>query len=85
MDLTLDNIKFLAQLVVDLKLDSLKLGDLELHKTKHEQPKLDIKSNNDTVSNQELDEILFHSTSAPSLTLEDLEAMSITPIKKARK
>ncbi len=84
MELTLELVQALSKLVVDHKLDRLKLGDLEITKTKHESVKLDDKSNNNSVSNEELDDILFHSTSAPTLSLEQLAALTVTPIKKPK-
>jgi len=84
MELTLELIQALSKLVVDHKLDRLKCGELEITKTKHEAPKLDVQSNNNPTSIAELDDILFHSTSAPPLSLEQLEALTITPIKKSK-
>ena len=66
MELTLEIIKELAQLLDLHKLDKIKLGDLELVKTKHESLKT---SNSNSVIgiNRELDdeELLFYSSSAP--------------------
>lgn len=84
MELTLELVQALSKLVVDLKLDRLKLGELEIIKTKHESPKLEDKSNNNIASSEELDDLLFHSTSAPALSLEQLAALTITPIKQPK-
>lgn len=84
MELTLELVQALSRLVVEHKLDSLKLGELEIRKSKHEAAKLEVQSNNNPTSIEELDDILFHSTSAPPLSLEQLEALTITPIKKPK-
>ena len=67
--------------MVDNQLDTLKVDDVILTKTKHQAPKLENKSNNEKVSDEELDDILFHSTSAPQLTLSQMEEITVTPIK----
>ena len=84
MELTLELIQALAKLVVDQKLDRLKCGELEIIKTKHESVRLEEKPNNNSTSVEELDDILFHSTSAPPLSLEQLAALTVTPIKKPK-
>ncbi len=66
---------------MELKLDSLKLGELTIIKTKHEAPKLENKQNNNPVSSEDLDELLFHSTSAPAMNLEDLASITTTKLK----
>ncbi len=85
MELDLETIKALAKLAVDLKLDRLKLGDFEIIKTKHESPKLEAKDITNIASSQDLDDVLFHSTSAPAMTLEQLAALSVTPLKRHKK
>lgn len=79
MELTLELIQALAKLVVDHKLDKLKLDALEITKTKHEvshEPMV-----NNLASKQQFtdEELLFWSSSAPALTPEQVEALSVNP------
>ena len=72
------DIKELVKLLVENKLDRLKIGDIEICKSRHDQPKVEIKSNN-PISNQVVtdpDELLYWSTSSPVITKEDLEELS---------
>ena len=54
MDLTLQNIEALIKLVSEHKLDSLKLGDLEIHKTLHEVKEDKMLPSPTRMSNEEL-------------------------------
>lgn len=63
MDITVEVIKELASILTTHKLDRLKLGDLELSKTRHEVAR----EGNSVNQIPSEDEILFWSTSAPPL------------------
>lgn len=68
MELTLDLIKDLTALLVEHKLDKLKVGDFEICKSRHENTKtaeIPTKLTNSLPLLDE-DELLFHSTSSPS-------------------
>lgn len=82
---TIKFIKELVKLVVDNKLDNFKLDNIEISKSKHDltpPAKLD-KTNKQPLSKEYDDEeILFYSTSAPALTLEQIEELSVTNFKK---
>lgn len=71
MDITLENIEKLAQIMEKYKLDKIKVGDLELDKTRHESFKSEKKSTNNNVLLSD-EELLYWSTSAPSIN-EDTE------------
>ncbi len=84
MELTLELVQALANVLTSHKLDRLEFNGLVLVKSKHETPKLEEKPNNNLASHEELDDILFHSTSAPPLSLEQLASLTVTPIKKPK-
>ena len=69
-------IEQLVKLMVDNKIDSLILpGHLEIIKSRHEVQKPDNKQiNNQALLNE--DELLFYSTSSPSLSMKDLEELA---------
>ena len=83
MDIDLTTIKELAKLVVEHKLDLLQLGSLTIEKKKHESAKFESQATQ-TALNEDLEDMLFHSTSAPSLSLEQMASMTVTPLKKAK-
>lgn len=84
MELTLEMIQALSKLVVDHKLDSLKLGELEIVKSKHEGIKNEPRSSANLASMSE-EELLFYSTSAPALTIEEVEALAVNPPPRKKK
>lgn len=78
MELTLELIQALSKLVVDHKLDRLKLGDLEILKTKHEVAKSD-RPAVPNLASMSGEELLFYSTTAPALTVEEVEQLAVNP------
>ncbi len=84
MEMTLELVQQLAKVLTTHKLDRLELGELVLVKTKHEAARAESLPNNITASNQDIEDILFHSTSAPELTLEQLSSLTVTPLKRPR-
>lgn len=73
MELDLDTIKQLVILLTEHKLDKLKIGELEICKTRHENVKVTDNSKNLTnnpILNE--DELLFYSTSAPNRPSEQI-------------
>ncbi len=78
MELTLEIIQALSKMVVDHKLDRIKVGELEILKTKHESPKLE-KPAIPNLASLSGEELLFYSTSAPALTPEEVEQLSVNP------
>ena len=84
--MNIEEVELFIKLLMDNKLDFLKVGDLEIHKSRFDQPKQESKPNNSTLSEEDdIDSILFHSTSAPALSIEELEAITTTPLKKKAK
>lgn len=77
MELTVDIISQLIKLVVENKLDKLELGDLKIMKTRYESPKQEQKSLNNNTSINDADELLFWSTSSPSLTQEQIAELAM--------
>lgn len=75
-------IELLVKLMVDNKLDRLLLpGTLELQRSKHDVPKqssADKLTNNNQALLDE-DELLFYSTSSPSLTQKEIEELASNP------
>lgn len=75
MELTLDLIKELTALLVEHKLDKLKLGDFEINKSRHENAKVaeSTPQLSNTVPLLDEEELLFHSTSSPSrINIEEI-------------
>lgn len=80
MELTIKDIKELVQLIVDNKLDRLNFQGVEITKSKHDVQS--IKEPKSSANNQALldeDEILFYSTSSPSLTMKEIEELAANP------
>jgi hypothetical protein len=76
-------LKEIIQLLVDNKLDSIRFRDIEVHKTKHDPPVTAKPAKTPEQVEKDLDELLFFSTSAPQLSLDELSALTVTPITKA--
>lgn len=74
----INKIEQLIKLVVANKIDRLKFGDIEIVKTRHDVAKTDNKlaSNQDVIDE---DELLYWSTSSPSLSKEQIDALSYVP------
>lgn len=87
MELTVENIKQLIELAVKNKLDRLKVGELEITKTKYDQvAKAEPKTLNTPASVSDPDELLFWSTSSPTLTQEQIAELAVNaPDVKAPK
>lgn len=85
MELTVEIIEQLVKLAVNNKLDKLKLGELEITKTRHDSDKKDSKPANNLPLLTDEDELLYWSTSAPNLTPEQIEALSVNPPPKPKR
>lgn len=91
MELTIESIQQLMKLMSEHKVDRLKLGDLELTKTKHEAGKNEATSLNKSASVMDDEELLFWSSSAPPLTAQQLEELAANgaglskPVRKSKK
>ncbi len=80
----LDTLRDVIKLMVDNKLDSVSFGGITLTKSKHEVPRIERDQTNKPALQEDLDELLFHSTSAPSLSFEELAGITVTKIAKPR-
>jgi hypothetical protein len=85
MELSVEIIEQLVKIAVANKLDRLKVGDLEILKTKHDVPKTESKNLNNPASVNDADELLFWSTSSPSLTQEQIEALAVNELPKTKR
>lgn len=85
MELTLEAIQSLIKMVVDNKLDKLELGDLKISKSRYEASKAEARPtvNNPTLIDE--DEILYWSTSTPTLTAEQIELLAANPPPKPKR
>lgn len=77
MELTVENIEQLVKIACANKLDKLKFGDLEITKTRHDGVKGDAKTLNNPTSVNDADELLYWSTSSPTLTQEQIDALAV--------
>lgn len=76
MEITLDVVEQLAKLLTKHKLDKIKLGELEIVKSRHEVMKVEKPMMHNTV----FDEELLYMSGAPALTAEEIEAYAIDPM-----
>lgn len=78
MELTIEVVQALAKIVVDNKLDCLKLEGIEITKAKHEPAKLE-KANNSSSNGGVMDgeELLYWSSSSPNFTQEQIDDLAI--------
>lgn len=86
MELTIDTIKELVKLVTTHKLDKLRLGDLEITKSRHESAKDKTANNSISISDEEL----LYMSGAPALTAEEIamltdNPMPLPPTKRSKK
>lgn len=82
MEMSLELITALSQLMVEKKLDQIKVGDVLITKTKHETPKVEATSpalNGGLPFTEE--ELFYSATGFNSLTPEQVDALS-TPRKR---
>lgn len=85
MELTVEVIEQLVKIACSNKLDRLKVGELEILKTRHEGVKTEAKTLNNSTSVNDADEILFWSTSSPSLTQEQIDALAVNELPKTKR
>lgn len=78
MEITPAIINEIMEMMVKHRVDRVKLGELELLKTKHEGSKANNNSSSIAVPMSE-EELLFYSTTAPALTPEQVEALAVNP------
>ena len=79
LEINVETIRALAQILDTLKLDSIKYGDLEIKKSRHELTPQDQKPLQEMASILDEEDLLFHSTSAPALTPEQVAALAVNP------
>lgn len=77
----LSEIDELCKLVSKHKLDRLVVDGVEIYKSKYDAPEQKAVARSVLVEEQDFDELLFHSTSAPMATIEDLEQFTVTNLK----
>jgi hypothetical protein len=81
IEYNLDVVKELINILVSNKLDCLEVGDIKICKTRWESKPIEKKEPTQKQLEADMDEILFYSTSAPPMSLEDLETITVTPLK----
>lgn len=81
MEIDMDIIKQLIELVVENKLDKLKLGDLEISKSRYDNIKNPESSNKVVLKGEVLDpdELMFYSSSSRHASAEEANAHVINP------
>ena len=85
MKYSVEELKQIIDLVMLNQIEQFKVDDIHIVKNRYPVPKPEPKSNNDATFNDEVDDLIFHSTSAPALTLEQLASLTTTPLKAKAK
>ncbi len=81
MEINIETIKQLIELVVENKLDVLKLGDLEISKSRHDNIKVSENQNKIVLKGEivDPDELMFYSSSARHNNAEEANTHVINP------
>ncbi len=82
----LELMELLVKLLIDNKLDRLRLGEFEILKSKHDLPVKDKSNNAASLAAQiDPDELLFWSSSSPALTEEQINDLAVNSPLSAKK
>jgi hypothetical protein len=79
MDLNLESIEALLKMVSAHKIDKLKVGDLEIVKTRHEQPKAETPAQ---LTRDMPEDLLYYSTSIPNRAAIEAQQLAFSQPKK---